>query len=78
VIEHNQFIAKDADSSGVFLFTHADNVTIRDNDVSFPKGDGMPAVELRDSHHVQVTGNTFTNADQTMLATDGSSDYHVS
>jgi hypothetical protein len=82
VIEHNRFIANDEvsdeDSSGAFCFTRAENVTIRDNNVSFPKGADMPAVELRDSHHVQVTGNTFTNAGQTMLATEGSSDYHVS
>ena len=82
VIENNQFIANDRvsdeSSSGAFFFTHAENVTIRNNDVTFPSSGDMPAVELRDSHHVQVTGNTFTNAGETMLATEGSSDYHVS
>lgn len=82
VIENNEFIANDRvgdeSSSGAFFFTHAENVTIRNNAVTFPGSGDMPAVELRDSHHVQVTGNTFTNAGETMLATEGSSDYHVS
>lgn len=82
VIEKNEFIANDKvideSSKGAFFFTHAENITIRDNDVTFPSSGDMPAVELRDSHHVQVTGNTFTNAGETMLATEGSSDYHVS
>jgi hypothetical protein len=51
-------------------------VTISNNTVSFEGN--MPAVELRDSHHVQVTGNTFSGAGQTIVATEGSSDYHVS
>jgi hypothetical protein len=81
-IENNHFIANnkvgDESSSGAFFFAHAENVTIRNNDVTFPSSGDMPAVELRDSHHVQVAGNTFTNAGETMLATEGSSDYHVS
>lgn len=81
MFENNDLIANDKvideGSKGAFFFTHAENITIRNNTVSFEGGD-MPAVELRDSHHVQVTGNRFTGAGQTMLATDGSSDYHVS
>ena len=81
VIENNTLIANDQvhdeASKGAFFFTHAENITIRDNTVSFEGGD-MPAVELRDSHHVDVTGNKFTGAGEQMLATDGSSDYHVS
>jgi hypothetical protein len=82
LIEHNQFIANnlinDENSSGAFFFAHCAGVTIRDNDVSFPKGKGMPAVELRDSRNVQVTGNRFTDAGRTIIASDGSSDYHAS
>jgi hypothetical protein len=82
VIEKNQFIANDKvsdeSSRGAFFFTHAENVTIRDNHVTFPSSGDMPAVQLRDSHHVQVTGNTFANAGREMLASEGSSDYHVS
>jgi hypothetical protein len=82
VIQGNRFIANDKvsdeSSRGAFFFTHAENVTIRDNDVTFLSGTHMPAVELRDSHHVQVTGNRFRNARKAMLATEGSSDYHVS
>ncbi len=77
----NRFIAQDhvhdEGSSGAFFFAHAANVTIENNTVTFPKGAAMPAVELRDSHHVMVTGNTFTNAGRTVLATAGSSDFVI-
>jgi len=82
VIADNHLIASDRvsdeGSKGAFFFAHAENVTIRNNNVSFPGDGGMTAVELRDSQHVDVSGNTFTNAGPTMLATEGSSDYHVS
>lgn len=82
LIEGNRFIADDVindeDSSGAFVFAHCADVTIRDNDVSFPKGKAMPAVELRDSRNVEVTGNRFADAGKTIIASEGSSDYHSS
>ncbi len=82
VIENNQFIANDKvgdqHSKGALFFAHAENITISANRVTFPAGHDMPAVELRDSHHAHVSGNTFTKAGPTMLATSGTSDYHVS
>ena len=82
VIAHNRFIAgnrvHDEGSKGAFFFTRAEDVSITANVVTFPKGAAMPAVELRDSHHVNVANNTFTNAGVTMSASQGSSDYHVS
>ena len=79
LFENNDLIANnkvtDEGSKGAFFFTHAENITIRNNTVHFEGT--MPAVELRDSHHVQVAGNTFRGAASTILATDGSSDYHV-
>jgi hypothetical protein len=81
LFENNTLIANnkvsDEKSKGAFFFTHAENITIRDNTVSFEGGD-MPVVELRDSHHVQVTGNRFYSGGETIVATDGSSDYHAS
>ena len=81
VFENNDLIANDKvtdeGSKGAFFLTHAENITIRNNRVSFEGGD-MPAVQLRDSHHVQLTGNKFTGAGETIVATEGSSDYHVS
>jgi hypothetical protein len=81
VVENNQLIANDAvndeGSTGAFFFAHADGITIRDNVVRFPDHAAMPAVELRDSHHVQVVANSFTNAGRTVLATADSSDYTV-
>jgi hypothetical protein len=82
LVEGNQFIANDVvndeDASGAFFFAHCANVTIRDNDVRFPKGKGMPAVELRDSHKVEVTGNRFTDAGRTIVASLGTTDVHTS
>jgi hypothetical protein len=82
LVEGNQFIANDVvndeDASGAFFFAHCADVTIRDNDVRFPKGKGMPAVELRDSHKVEVTGNRFTDAGRTVVASLGTTDVHTS
>ncbi len=81
VITDNQFIANykvaDQHSKGALFFTHAQNVTITGNHVTFPKGHDMPAIELRDSRHVTVRGNTFANAGSPLLATEGSADYHI-
>jgi hypothetical protein len=81
-IEQNRFIASDRvndeDSTGAFFFASATDVTIRDNDVIFPKGRNMPVVEIRNSHHVDVTGNQFRDAGRVILASQGSSDYRAS
>jgi hypothetical protein len=81
LIEDNTLIAnsevRDEGSHGAFFFTRAENITIRNNTVSFEDGD-MPAVELRNSHHVNVSGNKFSGAGEALEATEGSSDYHVS
>ena len=80
VVARNQFIANDAindeGSTGAFVFAHATEVTISDNDVTFPSGKDMPAVELRDAHHVEITGNHFAGAGRTVIASDGSTDIH--
>jgi hypothetical protein len=82
LIEGNHFLASDKvndeDATGAFFFAFSTDVTIRDNDVSFPKGAGMPAVEIRNSHDVNVTGNRFTDVGQVIVASQGSSDYHSS
>jgi hypothetical protein len=82
VIERNHFIASgkvnDEDATGALFFSYAANVTIRDNDVVFPKGKRMLAVEIRNSHHVEVTGNHFTNVGPLIVASAGSTDYHAS
>ena len=82
VIEHNHFIASgrvnDEEATGAFFFAYSANVTIRDNDVAFPKGKRMPAVEIRNSHHVEVTGNHFTDVGPLIVASEGSSDYQNS
>jgi Right handed beta helix region len=82
VIEQNRFIANDKvndeDASGAFFFAFSTNVTIRDNDVTFPKGRNMPAVEIRNSHHVEVAGNHFRDAGRLIVASQGSSDYRAS
>ena len=81
-IEHNQLIANDRvndeDSTGAFFFTLAGNVTVRDNTVRFPNGHHMPAVELRNAHHVLVQGNDFAGAGRTLIAGQGSTDYRAS
>jgi hypothetical protein len=38
----------------------------------------MPAVELRNAHRVTITGNRFTGAGKTVVASQGSSDIHSS
>jgi hypothetical protein len=82
LIAGNRFIANDAihdeNATGAFFFAFSANVTIRGNDVTFPAGAAMPAVEIRNCHRVTVTGNRFTNAGRTIVASDGSTDYHSS
>jgi hypothetical protein len=82
VIEHNRFIASDKvndeDATGAFFFSFSADITIRDNNVSFPKGKRMPAVELRNCHHVDVSENHFTNAGPIFVVSQGSSDYQAS
>jgi hypothetical protein len=82
VIEANHLIANDRvndeGSSGAFFFTHAQDVTIRQNTVVFPSGHRMPAIELRDSHDVVANDNQFEGAGTLVIASDGSADYHVS
>jgi hypothetical protein len=79
VVENNQFVAgnavHDEGAKGAFLFAHAQDVTIRNNVVSFVSG--MPAVELRDAHHVVVSGNQFRGAGELVLRRNGSTDVHV-
>jgi len=82
VITGNRFIAgdriNDENATGAFFFAFSTDVTIRDNDVTFPAGKAMPAVELRNAHHVSVTDNRFTNAGPTIIASQGSTDFHSS
>jgi hypothetical protein len=82
VIERNRFATEgtvtDEAATGALFFAWATAVTIRDNAVSLPSGRQMPAVEIRNSHHVTVTGNQFTNAGRTLLASQGSTDFHTS
>ncbi len=81
VITNNQFIAgnktHDEQSTGALFFTRAEDVTIRGNRITFPKGVGMPATEFRNSHKIQVSDNVFTNAGPKVLATQGSTDLDV-
>jgi hypothetical protein len=78
LVEGNRFVAgdliHDEGASAAFFFAFSSDVTIRDNDVGFPNGKQMPAVELRNSHHVRVTGNRFTGAGRTIVASAGSTD----
>ena len=80
LIQGNQFIASDAvhdeNSAGAFFFANATGIDIRNNTVRFL--DRMPAVELRDSHHVSISQNRFDGASVVLLPRDGSTDYHVS
>jgi hypothetical protein len=82
VVDGNRFIAEgvvtDEDAVGAFFFSWATNVTIHGNTVTFPAGKQMPAVEIRNSHHVSVTGNQFTNAGRTLVASQGSTDFQSS
>ena len=81
-IERNRFIAggliNDEGATAAFFFAWSTNVTIRANDVTFPAGKAMPAVELRNAHHVVVTGNRFVNAGRTVVAGQGSTDIRTS
>lgn len=81
-IERNRFIAgdriNDEGATAAFFFAYSANVTIRANDVTFPVGKAMPAVELRNAHHVVVTGNRFLNAGRTVVASQGSTDIRTS
>ncbi len=81
-VERNRFIAagviSDEGATGAFFFSYTTDVTIRANDVTFPAGKAMPAVELRNAHHVVVTGNRFVNAGRTVVASQGSTDIRTS
>jgi hypothetical protein len=73
VFEGNSLIVTDRvhdeGSVGAFFLARASDVTILDNDVTFPVGLAVPAVELQDSTNVRVEGNTFTNAGPTQITT---------
>ena len=71
-ISGNTFLASNAvsdeGSKGAFFFTHSADVKITDNHVIFPPGANMPAVELRASARVTVTGNSFEHAGRTIVS----------
>jgi hypothetical protein len=66
----------DEGSSGAFYFALTDNVTLRGNTVQLPAGRNMPAVELHDVHHVDVSGNHFDGAGRAIITDAQSGDIH--
>ncbi len=64
IIENNRFIAaglvNDEETEGALFFAKVKDVTIRRNQIDFLKR--IPAVEIRDSRHVTVRGNSFRGA----------------
>jgi hypothetical protein len=82
LVQGNRFITdgvvNDEGGSGALFFAYCDNVTIRDNVVLFPAGKSLPAVEVRNSHTVEVNGNQFTDAGRTVIASQGSTDVRTS
>jgi hypothetical protein len=80
VFEGNDFAAAgklgDEGSKGAFFFANARDVVISGNRVTFAPG--MIAIELRNTHHVTVSGNRFGGEGRLLLPTQGSSDYHIS
>lgn len=77
----NQFIANDAvhdeNSVGAFLFSNCGQITIANNHVTFPASGTMPAVELRSSKTVDITGNDFEGASQIVMADQATTDVTV-
>jgi hypothetical protein len=73
VIERNKLrvggTVNDESSTGALFFTRVDGITIRHNRVMFPSGQNVPAIEIRDCIHLDVTGNSFRNAGQQLLDT---------
>ena len=73
VIESNHFLVggtvNDESTVGAFFFAKVDGITIRDNVVRFPAGKQIPAVEVRDSKQLDVTGNNFIDAGKQFLDT---------
>jgi hypothetical protein len=73
VIENNHFkvggTVNDESSKGAFFFAKVDGVTIKGNKVSFPTGRHIPAVEIRDSKHLDISGNSFRRASKQLLDT---------
>jgi hypothetical protein len=80
LFESNDLIASgqlgDEGSKGAFFFANARDVVLRDNTVKFAPE--MLAIELRNTHHLTVSGNRFEGQGTLLLPTEGSSDYHVS
>jgi hypothetical protein len=66
----------DEGATGALYFALTDNITIRDNTVRFPAGANMAAVELRNAHHVDVSGNHFDGAGRAILSDAQSGDIH--
>jgi hypothetical protein len=66
LIEHNHFALRgtvhDSGSTGAFFFNRCQQVTVEDNQATFPAGAKIPAVEIRNSQKVRVVHNQFPNA----------------
>jgi len=73
VFEGNSLIVTDRvhdeGSVGAFFLSRASDVSILDNEVTFPLGRAVPVVEVQDSTNVRVEGNTFTNAGAAQITT---------
>jgi hypothetical protein len=73
VIENNHFrvggTVNDESTKGAFFFAKVSGVTIKGNQVVFPAGRGIPAVEIRDSKGLDISGNMFQGAGKQLLDT---------
>ncbi len=79
---HNRFqvsgLVSDEGATGAFVFVNASGVQIAANVVTAPAARRMPAVELRGSDHVVVSGNRFAGTSKPVLADGASRDVSVS
>ena len=71
-VRGNQLIANNAvhdeGSVGAFFLVNCHDVSITGNQVTFPPGGVMPAIELRASKDIHIAGNDFTGASQEIMA----------
>ena len=81
VFTDNEFqvtgLVTDENARGVFVFSNVKGVELSKNLVRAPASRRMPAVELRGTTDVVLTGNRFTGTAQPVLADAASGNVHV-